>query len=71
MELKNRAVEFRDERVETIYFGGGTPSVLNLESVQHILQTIERYYTVETLIEVTFEMNPEDVSLNYLEGLKK
>ncbi|NPA36489.1 MAG: radical SAM family heme chaperone HemW [Chlorobi bacterium] len=56
--------------IETIYFGGGTPSVLKSEEVSDILKEI-RLKQKNNLKEITFELNPDDGNLLYLEKLRK
>ncbi|SRX73391.1 radical SAM family heme chaperone HemW [Aequorivita antarctica] len=48
--------------VETIYFGGGTPSLLSSEEMQQIFQTIYENYKVSENSEITLEANPDDIS---------
>jgi len=50
------------EPVETIYFGGGTPSVLSVDEVSSLLKTIYRYYDVIKDPEITLEANPDDLT---------
>lgn len=61
-ELVLRKNEFRDELVETIYFGGGTPSVLKIEEINAIIETVYANYKVVEKPEVTLEANPDDLS---------
>ncbi|HBL79799.1 MAG TPA: coproporphyrinogen III oxidase [Aequorivita sp.] len=51
-----------DGIVETIYFGGGTPSLLSSEELQQIFETIYKNYTVSENPEITLEANPDDLS---------
>ncbi len=51
-----------DGNVETIYFGGGTPSLLSSEELQQIFETIYKNYTVSENPEITLEANPDDLS---------
>ncbi len=60
-----------NETVSTIYFGGGTPSVLSVEELGTILEQIRRLYRVEEDCEISVELNPDDVNTAYLEGLKQ
>ena len=60
-EIRLRSAEFPDASLHTIYFGGGTPSQLQLDELATILQTIRRAYTFEDEMEVTLEANPDDV----------
>ncbi|NHM06702.1 radical SAM family heme chaperone HemW [Flavobacterium sp. CYK-4] len=61
-ELQMRAGEFQDEIVETIYFGGGTPSVLDIAELNLLLDTIYENYKVTSNPEITLEANPDDLS---------
>lgn len=70
-ELEHYALTYgRQEPVETIYFGGGTPSLLSLEELHLILDTIHRHYDTAAARETTLELNPEDVDVDYLRGLR-
>ena len=70
-ELGYYAAEYgRREPIETIYFGGGTPSLLALDDVAQILQAIYDGYDASAVEETTFEMNPEGADLDYLRGLR-
>ena len=61
-ELKLRKIEFQDELVETIYFGGGTPSVLELDEINFLIKTVYENYSVSQMPEITLEANPDDLS---------
>jgi len=54
------------EMVETIYFGGGTPSLLTARQLENILDAIHKKFSVNSEIELTMEMNPATVSLETL-----
>lgn len=58
-----------DEPVSTIYFGGGTPSSVEKVYIKKLLETIRRVYKITDDCEITFEMNPDDVSSDYLSFL--
>lgn len=58
------------EAIETIYFGGGTPSLLSKDELHLLLSTIQKYFLVEENAEVTLEANPDDLSLEKLMELK-
>lgn len=64
-----RDTKYTGETVETIYFGGGTPSLLEPAQVEQILKAIHATFKVEAK-EITFEMNPDDVSADFLSALK-
>ncbi len=60
---------FAEQPVETIYIGGGTPSLLTIRQVHEILEAVYEVFKVEPK-EITFETNPDDVTEEFLEGLK-
>ena len=70
-EIEMRKSEFQDLVVETIYFGGGTPSRLTIEDIRFLIDEILRNYNVSKNPEITLEANPDDLSEKYLMGLKK
>ena len=59
------------EPVETIYFGGGTPSLLSIEDIQNIIDQINSHFQVEPDAEITLEANPDDITSQKLEGWKQ
>jgi oxygen-independent coproporphyrinogen-3 oxidase len=59
-----------DKGLKTIYFGGGTPSLLTPDELEKILNTIHQYFIVENEAEITLEANPEDLTSTYLSDLK-
>jgi len=61
-ELIMRKEEFKDEQVATIYFGGGTPSVLSSEEIGKIIEAVYKNYEVIKNPEITLEANPDDLS---------
>jgi len=56
--------------VSTIYIGGGTPSVFSINELGEILKHINDLFRVEENCEITIELNPDDVTPSYLNGLK-
>jgi putative oxygen-independent coproporphyrinogen III oxidase len=59
-----------EETISTIYFGGGTPSVLPVGETEEILAVLKNNFPVEKACEITTELNPDDVSPEYLKNLK-
>ncbi len=70
-EIILRKGYLESETIETIYFGGGTPSVLTESELADILQTLHQQYSISCDAEITFEANPDDLSIEYLQGLKR
>ena len=61
-ELEMRKDEFAQETVETIYFGGGTPSVLQISELRFLIDAIFKNYNVVENPEITLEANPDDLT---------
>ncbi|PTT16024.1 coproporphyrinogen III oxidase [Flavobacterium sp. HMWF030] len=60
-----------DNQIETIYFGGGTPSVLSNDEINHLINTIYDNYNVIENPEITLEANPDDLSTERIIELSK
>lgn len=65
-EIVQRKSYLENEPVETIYFGGGTPSVLSNNELAEILKTLHDNFVIAHTLEITFEANPDDLSKEYL-----
>ncbi|WP_035676563.1 radical SAM family heme chaperone HemW [Flavobacterium limnosediminis] len=61
-EIRLRKEEFTDEIVETIYFGGGTPSILAVADLRMLIDEVYKNYNVTENPEITVEANPDDLS---------
>lgn len=70
-EIQMRKKEFKNEVVETIYFGGGTPSVLTTPEIQFLIDAVYENYTVAENPEITLEANPDDLSKERIIELSK
>ncbi len=68
-ELEMRATEFEGEEVSNIYFGGGTPSVLEAAEVDSLIEKCYSLYTIEKHPEITLEANPDDLTKEKIEAL--
>lgn len=64
------AAKDQDWPVNTIYFGGGTPSLLNTDEIASLLQAIRSFYKVDAHAEITLEANPDDITEEKLQGWK-
>lgn len=69
-ELKLRQPYLQGQTVHTIYFGGGTPSLLSRHELKLLLQTIREQFIVSEEVEITLEANPDDLSPEKLKELK-
>ncbi|ADV42057.1 radical SAM family heme chaperone HemW [Bacteroides helcogenes] len=69
-ELQNRKDYLKGEAVETVYFGGGTPSQLTEEDFIQIFNTIKEICGLENAIEITLEANPDDLTEEYVSMLQ-
>ena len=61
-EIELRKAEFNNTKVQTIYFGGGTPSLLTNEELQLLIDSVYKNYEVIEHPEITLEANPDDLS---------
>ncbi|MDT0605810.1 radical SAM family heme chaperone HemW [Croceitalea rosinachiae] len=68
-EILLRKNEFKDEVVETIYFGGGTPSVLTVSEIAGLIHSVYDNYSVIDNPEITLEANPDDLRIDKIETL--
>lgn len=69
-EMEIRHDYLCDEKVDTIYFGGGTPSQLQSHDLEKIVDKIYRLFSVSDYPEITIEANPDDLSDEYVSALK-
>jgi len=69
-EMMLRKNEVAGETIRTVYFGGGTPSLLQTSQLQQIIENIRRHFSIEENGEMTIEANPEQLTLDYCKGLK-
>lgn len=70
-ELTLRKSYLEAEQVETIYFGGGTPSLLSTDELQKIIDTIHQLFTVSGKAEITLEANPDDLHAQKVKELSQ
>lgn len=71
LELRKNYLETINNSIETIYLGGGTPSLLKIDEVEQILSSIRSTFPVGPNAEVTMEVNPDDLCREYLFSLRK
>ena len=69
-ELDIRKDYLPDSAINTIYLGGGTPSILSKEQFSKIFEAIFSNYTVNENAEITFEANPDDLTTDFFESIR-
>ena len=69
-ELDIRKGYLEGQPLASIYFGGGTPSLLPVKEIEQIISSIHRQFTVLPDAEITLEANPDDMTLEWLRDLK-
>ena len=62
MEIQQRAQTWKEKQIQTIYFGGGTPSLLNGKELGKLVDTIKNNFIISADAEITFEANPDDIT---------
>jgi oxygen-independent coproporphyrinogen-3 oxidase len=70
-ELAQEKNYIEKEKIETIYFGGGTPSLLDEKDFRLVFDTIEKLFDISSVQEITLEANPDDLSVNYIDLLRR
>lgn len=70
-EARQRSERAISARARTLYFGGGTPSLLTIESIESIVEAVRREFRLPWDAEVTLEANPGTLSAAHLEGLRE
>jgi oxygen-independent coproporphyrinogen-3 oxidase len=70
-EIALRQNYLEDKNLQSIYFGGGTPSLLSQKQLLQIFETIEKYFTIQANAEITLEANPDDLSEEKITELKQ
>jgi oxygen-independent coproporphyrinogen-3 oxidase len=70
-ELRLQKMYLKEEKIKTIYLGGGTPSLLSGQELEQIFSTIYKNYMVSADAEITLEANPDDLTKVRLDDFKK
>lgn len=63
--------QYLSESIQTLYFGGGTPSILSIEYLQTLMESIRNTYPLDPTAEITIETNPDDFEMSKLTAWKK
>ena len=69
-EIELQRDYLQEEPIQTVYIGGGTPSLLTADEISKLIDTVAQYNQISELQEVTLEANPDDLTLPYLRSLK-
>lgn len=69
IELRNNF--FKNEIIDSIYFGGGSPSLLTTKSIHKFILKLKSFFNISSSAEITVELNPDDSSTKYLKDLKE
>lgn len=69
IEMERRSNYLGGEKVGTIYFGGGTPSLLSQGEIGHIINRVRQLFSVEPDAEITLEANPDQLTDDYLKAI--
>ena len=70
-EIRLQQAYLPDEPLETVYFGGGTPSLLTENELQQVFDAIYRHYSLQADAEITLEANPDDLTAEKLTELRR
>ncbi|MCC7301730.1 MAG: radical SAM family heme chaperone HemW [Bacteroidia bacterium] len=70
-ELLNRKQYLSEKKISSVYFGGGTPSLLHAGEIMELLDLVQKEFTLDTDAEITLEANPDDLSGTKITELKQ
>lgn len=70
-EIEMRRDYLQGEKIESVYFGGGTPSVMTISQTRTLLGLISRQFELSDKAEITLEANPDDLNQEHLEQLRE
>ena len=70
-ETELRKDYLNTNKVSTIYFGGGTPSLLSQKEILGLFDSLDKHFSIDTDAEITLEANPDDLTKEKIEALKQ
>jgi oxygen-independent coproporphyrinogen-3 oxidase len=70
-EIFLRKDELENKTLSSLYFGGGTPSILSVDEIKSLIDEVLKYFDFDKNIEITLEANPDDLDKNFLKDLAK
>lgn len=68
-EVFLRKEELENKNLKSLYFGGGTPSILKVDEIKSLIDEVLKYFTFASDIEITLESNPDDLNNQFLKGI--
>ena len=68
-EIFLRKDELQNKDLQSLYFGGGTPSILSGDEIKSLIDEVLKYFSFNSDIEITLEANPDDLDKNFLKQL--
>ncbi|AZB24738.1 radical SAM family heme chaperone HemW [Chryseobacterium bernardetii] len=68
-EIQLRKDELQKRSLKSLYFGGGTPSILSVDEINSLIDEVLHHFSFEKDIEITLEANPDDLDKNFLKQL--
>ncbi|MGE6395771.1 radical SAM family heme chaperone HemW [Chryseobacterium scophthalmum] len=68
-EIFFRKDELQNKNLQSLYFGGGTPSVLSADEIKSLIDEVLKHFSFNNDIEITLEANPDDLNSQFLKGL--
>lgn len=68
-EMRLRHAELDQKKIHSLYFGGGTPSILSVDEIKELMDETQKYFDFSSDIEITLEANPDDLIQNFLKGI--
>ncbi|WP_307211011.1 radical SAM family heme chaperone HemW [Chryseobacterium lathyri] len=68
-EIRLRKDELQSKSLKSLYFGGGTPSILSADEIKSLIDEVLKYFSFDRDIEVTLEANPDDLDKSFLQQL--
>lgn len=68
-EIFLRKDELQNKNLQSLYFGGGTPSILSADEIKRLVDEVLHHFSFDKDIEITLEANPDDLDSSFLKGL--
>ncbi len=71
LEIDQRASKWLRSEFDTVYFGGGTPSLLQIEDIDRLLGKLHQIFSISSRSEITLEANPDDLTIKKLQAYRQ